>query len=101
MNRRRPHLVLVGFGNPLQERFIAQNRAAIDAPLVIGVGGLFGFRAGTRVRAPAAFRRWGMECVHILASKRGKARRDLLGNPAFLLRMPAWLPSDCLSRETG
>lgn len=101
INRRRPDLVLVGFGNPLQERFIAANRAAIEAPLAIGVGGLFGFWTGARVRAPGALRRAGMEWVHILMTERGKARRYLLGNPAFLLRMLAWLPSDCLSRETG
>ncbi|MBX3532203.1 MAG: WecB/TagA/CpsF family glycosyltransferase [Rhizobiaceae bacterium] len=97
INRSRPHLVLVGFGNPLQERFIAEHRAAIDAPLVIGVGGLFGFWAGSRRRASSTLRRAGMEWLHILLTEKGKARRYILGNPAFLLRMVAWLPSDCLS----
>lgn len=96
VNRARPDLVLVGFGNPHQERFIIENREAIDASLVAGVGGLFGFWAGTRTRASAAFRKAGMEWVHILFTEAGKKKRYLLGNPAFLVRMVLWWPVDCL-----
>lgn len=94
INASRPDLVLVGFGNPLQERFIERNRAAIDAPLVAGVGGLFGFWAGARRRAPLAWRRAGMEWLHILMTEPGKTQRYLVGNPAFLARMVLWLPHD-------
>ncbi len=96
INASRPDLVLVGFGNPLQERFIERNRARIDAPLVAGVGGLFGFWAGSRRRAPSAWRRAGMEWLHILMTERGKTQRYLMGNPAFLVRMLLWLPHDCM-----
>lgn len=99
VNLARPDLLLVGFGNPLQERFIVENRAALGVPLIAGVGGLFGFWAGTRTRASARLRRAGMEWVHILLTETGKARRYILGNPAFLIRMVAWLPVDCLRRK--
>ncbi|MEC4613840.1 WecB/TagA/CpsF family glycosyltransferase [Tsukamurella tyrosinosolvens] len=81
-----PDVLLVGFGNPLQEEWIARNRASLSVPLTAGVGGLFGFWAGTRTRAPGIARRLGVEWVDILLREPHKARRYLLGNPAFLLR---------------
>lgn len=81
-----PQLLLVGFGNPLQEKWIAANRARLSVPLVAGVGGLFGFWAGTRTRAPGFTRRIGMEWVDILVREPHKAKRYLLGNPVFLAR---------------
>lgn len=81
-----PDLLLVGFGNPLQEEWIARNRSALRVPLTAGVGGLFGFWAGTRTRAPGLARRLGVEWVDILVREPHKAGRYLLGNPTFLLR---------------
>lgn len=81
-----PDVLLVGFGNPLQEEWIERNRSALRVPLTAGVGGLFGFWAGTRTRAPGLARRLGVEWVDILVREPHKAGRYLLGNPAFLLR---------------
>lgn len=89
-----PDLLLVGFGNPLQERWIAAHRSLLKVPLTAGVGGLFSYWAGTLERAPELYRRLGMEWVHILRRQPHKARRYLLGNPLFLVRMMAWLPAD-------
>lgn len=94
INAARPDLLLVGFGNPLQERWIAANRDRLDVPLTAGVGGLFSYWAGTLTRAPEAYRLLGMEWLHILLKQPHKARRYLLGNPLFLLRMMSWLPAD-------
>lgn len=94
INAARPDLLLVGFGNPLQERWISTWKDRLDVPLTAGVGGLFSYWAGSLTRAPERFRRYGVEWLHILASQPHKARRYLLGNPLFLLRMMAWLPSD-------
>lgn len=84
--RAAPQLLLVGFGNPLQEKWIADNRDALAVPVVAGVGGLFGFWAGTRTRASGFTRRLGMEWFDILLREPHKARRYLLGNPLFLYR---------------
>ncbi|WP_158635031.1 WecB/TagA/CpsF family glycosyltransferase [Tsukamurella asaccharolytica] len=81
-----PDVLLVGFGNPLQEEWIARHRTALSVPLTAAVGGLFGFWAGTRTRAPGIARRMGVEWVDILLREPHKARRYLLGNPAFLVR---------------
>jgi N-acetylglucosaminyldiphosphoundecaprenol N-acetyl-beta-D-mannosaminyltransferase len=94
INAAQPHLLLVGMGNPLQERFLDRNRAALTVPLIAGVGGLFDFWSGKRSRAPKWLRMLGHEWLHILVTERHKAKRYLLGNPAFLLRMLTWRRRD-------
>jgi N-acetylglucosaminyldiphosphoundecaprenol N-acetyl-beta-D-mannosaminyltransferase len=94
INAARPDLLLVGMGNPLQERWIARWRDDIDAELCIGVGGLLEYWTGALQRAPAWMRRKGIEWVHILLSQPWKARRYLIGNPVFLARLLLWLPAD-------
>jgi N-acetylglucosaminyldiphosphoundecaprenol N-acetyl-beta-D-mannosaminyltransferase len=94
INAAAPDLLLVGFGNPMQEEWIARYRAALRVPLVAGIGGLFGFWAGTRVRASTFAQRAGMEWVEIMLREPHKTRRYLLGNPKFLYRMLRSLPAD-------
>lgn len=81
-------IVLIGLGAPAQELWIARNRHRIAAPVVIGVGGLFDYYSGSVARAPLSFRKAGMEWVWRLAMEpRRLARRYILGNAEFLLRM--------------
>ncbi len=94
INSAAPDLLLVGFGNPDQEEWIGRCRAALRVPLVAGTGGLFGFWAGTRVRAAPLTRRLGAEWIDTMIREPHKARRYLLGNPKFLYRMVRWLPAD-------
>lgn len=99
INATRPDLLLVGFGNPLQEQWIAAQRDRLEVPLTAGVGGLFSYWAGTLVRAPDLYRRMGMEWLHILRKQPHKAGRYLLGNPLFMMRMATWLPADMARRR--
>ncbi len=46
INVNRPDVLLVGMGNPLQERWIERNRSRLRASVCMGVGGLFDFWAG-------------------------------------------------------
>ena len=85
--RAKPHLLLVGMGNPLQERWIHDHRDRLRVPLVAAVGGLLDRWAGDLARAPAWVRRAGFEWVHILLSQPKKARRYLAGNPLYLYRV--------------
>lgn len=62
-------VVFVCFGFPLQERWIAENRAALPSVhLFMGLGGSFDVWAGTARRAPAQFQRshleWLWRMVH-------------------------------------
>jgi N-acetylglucosaminyldiphosphoundecaprenol N-acetyl-beta-D-mannosaminyltransferase len=87
-------LLLVGMGNPLQERWIARHRPQLEARLCVGVGGLFSYWAGDLDRAPAWMRRHGVEWLHILRRQPWKLARFVLGNPLFVWRMLRWLPAD-------
>jgi N-acetylglucosaminyldiphosphoundecaprenol N-acetyl-beta-D-mannosaminyltransferase len=87
INQSQADVLLVGMGNPLQERWIAAHRARLRVPVCMGIGGLFDFWAGNVSRAPRWMRRIGYEWVwRLLQEPRLKARRYLLGNPLFLAR---------------
>ena len=78
-------VVLVGMGVPHQEKWIAQNRHRITAPVVMGVGGLFDYYSGRIPRAPQAVRTIKCEWMWRLAMEpRRMAKRYLWGNLAFL-----------------
>jgi N-acetylglucosaminyldiphosphoundecaprenol N-acetyl-beta-D-mannosaminyltransferase len=94
INAARPELLLVGMGNPLQERWIDRWRAELDVPLAVGIGGFLEYFTGALDRAPAWMRRAGMEWVHLMLRQPWKAGRYLAGNPAFIARLLLWLPAD-------
>lgn len=83
-----PDLLLVAFGNPRQERWIADKLGPQHCAVAAGVGALFDFFAGEVPRAPEAIRRTRLEWVYRLwLEPRRLWRRYVLGNPAFLLRL--------------
>jgi N-acetylglucosaminyldiphosphoundecaprenol N-acetyl-beta-D-mannosaminyltransferase len=79
-------VLLVGMGNPIQERWIADHLPALHVPVCLGVGGLFDHWAGRLHRAPRWVRALGMEWVQLLLQQPHKWRRYLLGNPKFVAR---------------
>ncbi len=85
INRSGAAILLVGFGVPLQEEWIARNRHRLDAPVVLGVGGLFDYYSGRIPRAPAPIRAMRCEWAWRLAMEpRRMANRYLVGNAIFL-----------------
>jgi beta-1,4-glucosyltransferase len=66
INRSKPDVVLVALGNPIQEEWILDNRPALDAGVVIGVGALFDFWAGDKARAPLLVQRLRLEWFYRL-----------------------------------
>jgi len=66
INASRADIILVALGNPRQERWIADNRARLDAPLLIGVGALLDFVSGAIPRAPMWLRRARLEWLYRL-----------------------------------
>ena len=97
INASGAHMLLVGMGNPLQEQWIARHLPRLRVPLCMGTGGLFDYWVGDLVRAPLWVRRIGFEWLHLLLRQPHKARRYLLGNPKFLLRV---LRSRLLGHDT-
>ncbi len=84
----RPGLLLVGLGNPAQERWIDRNLASTGARLAVGVGAFFDFQAGEVERAPAWMNAAGLEWTYRLAKEPKRMwRRYIVGNPKFLYRV--------------
>ncbi|WP_054530699.1 WecB/TagA/CpsF family glycosyltransferase [Erythrobacter sp. SG61-1L] len=85
INASGARILMVGFGVPLQEKWIERNRSRLTVPVLMGVGGLFDYYSGRIARAPAPIRAIGCEWAWRLAMEpRRLANRYLLGNAAFL-----------------
>lgn len=87
INASGAHLLLVGMGNPKQEQWIDRHLSSLHVPVCMGVGGLFDYWSGDLERAPGWVRKVGYEWLHLLIRQPFKARRYLLGNPKFLMRV--------------
>ncbi len=80
----RVDILLVAYGAPAQERWIARNQAATGAPVAIGVGGVFNYLSGRVPRAPAWLRRLELEWLHRLLVQPWRWRRQL-ALPRFVM----------------
>jgi len=79
----RPDLLLVAYGVPAEEKWIARHRDELGVPVMMGVGGSFDFVAGVTRRAPPWMRRLGLEWLHRLIREPWRWRRQL-ALPRFL-----------------
>lgn len=88
---RRPDVLCVGFGTPVQEHFIDRYRRELrDIPLVWPVGALTTHIAKRVPRAPRWMRKTGFEWAYRLyLEPRRLWRRYIIGNPYFLARVIA------------
>lgn len=78
-------LLLVAFGAPRQEMWIAEHLAETGVRVAIGVGGLFDFYSGRIPRAPLWIRELGLEWFYrFWQEPRRMWRRYFVGNAAFL-----------------
>jgi exopolysaccharide biosynthesis WecB/TagA/CpsF family protein len=84
----RTDILLVGLGQPKQEKWIDRNLRATGAKVAMGIGALFDYHAGKTKRAPIWMRRMGLEWLGRLIPGRGEPRRlwrrYLFGNVRFL-----------------
>jgi N-acetylglucosaminyldiphosphoundecaprenol N-acetyl-beta-D-mannosaminyltransferase len=78
-------ILWVGLSTPKQELWMANHRARLAVPVLIGVGAAFDFHAGLLRQAPAFLQRAGLEWAFRLAMEpRRLASRYLRNNPTFL-----------------
>jgi N-acetylglucosaminyldiphosphoundecaprenol N-acetyl-beta-D-mannosaminyltransferase len=78
-------VVWVGTGQPKQEKWMAQMRDSLEAPILVGVGAAFDFHAGIVPQAPSWMQRAGLEWVFRLSREpRRLWRRYARYNPRFV-----------------
>jgi N-acetylglucosaminyldiphosphoundecaprenol N-acetyl-beta-D-mannosaminyltransferase len=73
----RVDVLLVAYGSPRQEMWIARNQARLGVPLAIGVGGTFNFIAGRSFRPPDWLHRIHLYWLGRLISEPWRWRRQL------------------------
>lgn len=88
---RRPDVLCVGFGTPIQEDFVERHAEALaHVPLIWPVGALTTYIAGAVPRAPAWMGDAGLEWLFRLSLEpRRLFRRYVIGNPLFVARVLA------------
>lgn len=68
-------ILLVAYGHPNQELWIARNQARLGVPVAMGVGGTFDELAGTVPLAPAWMQRFGIKWLWRLITQPARYRR--------------------------
>jgi N-acetylglucosaminyldiphosphoundecaprenol N-acetyl-beta-D-mannosaminyltransferase len=85
INAASPDIVWVGLSTPKQERWMAEIRDSLDAPVLIGVGAAFDFHAGLKRQAPRWVQHSGLEWLfRLMTEPRRLWRRYLSNNPRFI-----------------
>lgn len=88
INAARPDIVIVAFGMPLQERWVADHRHRMLAPAVLTGGAVFDYVSGRVRRAPSWMTDNGFEWLGRLMIEPARlAGRYLIGNPVFMARV--------------
>ncbi len=82
----RPDVLLVAYGAPAQDLWIARNQVRLQVPVAIGVGGSLDFIAGVQRRAPVWMREHGLEWLYRLIRQPSRWRR-MLALPLFAWRV--------------
>lgn len=78
-------ILLVGFGSPKKEFWIAKHLNALNVPVVHGVGGSFDVVAGKTRRAPVWMQNNGLEWFYRLLQEPGRMwKRYLITNTVFV-----------------
>lgn len=88
INAANPDVLVVGFGMPLQERWLKENWDRVDAGVAITLGAIFDYVSGELRRGPSILTDNGFEWLaRLFIEPRRLWRRYVLGNPLFLARV--------------
>lgn len=86
VNEAKPDVLLLGFGMPLQEKWVAANLARLDARVILSGGACIDYVAETVRRGPQFLVDHHMEWLaRLIVEPRRLWKRYVLGNPKFLL----------------
>jgi N-acetylglucosaminyldiphosphoundecaprenol N-acetyl-beta-D-mannosaminyltransferase len=88
INAKRPDILCLGFGSPLQESWILQNRFRLNVQVYLPLGAWLDFYSGATWRGPRWLTDNGAEWLCRLATNpRRLWKRYIIGNPKFLMRV--------------
>lgn len=88
INTAAPDILVLGFGMPLQERWLMENWDALNARVGLTGGAVFDYVSGTLRRGPSWMTDNGLEWLaRLIIEPRRLWRRYLIGNPLFFWRV--------------
>lgn len=88
INQAEPNILIVGFGMPLQERWLKENWRFINANIALTGGAVFDYVSEEVERAPRWMTENGLEWLgRLMIEPRRLWQRYLLGNPLFMWRI--------------
>ena len=73
----KPHLLLVAFGSPYQEKWIWKNKAKFKGIVCMGVGGSFDYLSGKILRPSPIIQKHGLEWLYRLIIQPWRLKRQL------------------------
>lgn len=85
IHNSHPLILLVAWGAPKQDLWIAQHKAELNVPVLMGVGGTFDFLTGKQLRAPLWMRQAGLEWLWRLVREPRRWHRQLVLPQMFLI----------------
>ncbi len=84
----QPDILIVGFGMPLQERWLSETRDLLAATVVLTGGAVFDYISGELRRGPKWMNDHGLEWLaRLIIEPRRLWRRYVIGNPLFMWRV--------------
>jgi len=75
IHKAKPDILLVAYGSPAQDLWIALHQKELGVPVTLGVGGAFDFISGTVSRAPRFLRAIGLEWLWRLVIQPWRIKR--------------------------
>lgn len=88
INALCPNVLFVGFGMPLQEKWVDENWDKIQTNAIFLAGSCFEYMAGAKTVCPCWISNIGFEWLYRLVHEpRRLFKRYMIGNPLFLIRV--------------
>jgi len=84
VNASGANILLVAYGAPEQDKWIARNAPRLNVGMAMGIGGSLDFVAGIIPRAPLSFQKMGLEWLYRLVLQPWRIRR-MMRLPLFVL----------------
>jgi len=86
IDRAKPDILLVAFGNPKQEKWLAMHRRRLEVPVAIGVGGSLNLLAGQVKYTPRWMQDHGIEAIYRVWQEPGRLGGRYLADLCGALR---------------
>jgi N-acetylglucosaminyldiphosphoundecaprenol N-acetyl-beta-D-mannosaminyltransferase len=88
INKLHPDVLVIGFGMPMQEKWLADNWGDLNVKMALPIGAMFDYISGELPRAPRWMTDHGLEWLgRLLIEPRRLWKRYLIGIPLFFWRV--------------